>query len=72
MDSIYAKHIRSNSINIAAVNKTIHENLSRSRIAGDNYHKGQNEGWTNEQILSLGYVIIGSLVIVLYTIILYW
>jgi len=66
MDSIHAKH---HEHIIAAVNKTIHENLNKSRNAGDFYHKGQNEGWTDEQILTLVYIAIGFLVIICISII---
>ena len=81
MDSIHAKH---HEHIIAAVNKTIHENLNKSRNAGDFYHnlnksrnagdfyhKGQNEGWTDEQILTLVYIAIGFLVIICISIIRY-
>ena len=57
---------------IIAATKTFHENLNKSRhAAGDFYHKGQNEGWTDEQILTLVYIAIGFLVIVCISIIRY-
>ena len=55
----------------ATVNKTFHENLNKTRNAGDFYHKGQNEGWTDEQILTLVYIAIGFLVIICISIIRY-